>query len=412
MSDNIELISDGEGVALVGKKSAVERFLREKGLLASSQQLNLDKLGDLAQTVDALAGGVSEIASSSGRWVKLTEESAELVKEFGFMESKTRGVSHAMIGDPGSIGKWLQVENGAGTLLTNPAVLAGAAGVMAQIARQQEMREIKAYLRQIDSRVTEVLRAQKDVELAKLFGSRRSIDRALSVREEQGGQTDPTTWSTVQDRVGAIDDLLSWAIVGLDRAASKLDDVKKASERAKLASSVEEEVAEFLAVIAHCFELQDALDVMRLDRVLEESPDRLDDQRNALERHRRERRSEILEASEQLVARMDEAAGTANSHVVLHSRPAKKVSGAANNVGKAVADLHTPLGISSKRQEVTVPAWLRAARDTRQLQNAGKEVGPKLIVPALAVGGVALYIHPTTRPLARRALDAARSALG
>lgn len=412
MSDEIELLCDGEGLAVVGRKSAVERFLRERGLFASSENLELDRLHGLAQAVDAIAGGFSEIAASSGRWVKLTEDSAELVKEFGLMESKTRGVSHAMIGDPGSISKWLQIDSGGSALLTNPAVLAGAAGVMAQIARQQEMREIKAYLGQIDTKVTELLRAQKDAELAKLFGSRRSIERALSVREEQGGRTDPTTWSTVQDRVGAVDDLMSWAIIGLGRVASKFDGVARAGERVKLAEIVEDEVAEFLAVIAHCFELQDALDVMRLDRVLEESPDQLDDQRRALEKYRQGRRSDILKASERLVARIDGAAGIANSHVVLHAKAAKAVSGLANKIGAAVARLHAPLGIESGRHVVSVPGWWGAVRDGKQLYNAGKEVGPKMIVPGLVVGGIVLYAVPATRPLATKALEAAKSAMG
>ncbi|WP_104125979.1 hypothetical protein [Cryobacterium sp. Y57] len=408
MSDEIELVSDGEGLAILGKKSAVERFLRDRGLLPSSENFSLDKVRSSVQVAEAMANGLSEIAASSGRWVKLTKESAELVKEFGLMESTTRGVKHAMIGDRGSISKWLQIDSGSGALVTNPAVLAGAAGVMAQIARQQEMREIQAYLGQIDTKVAAVLRAQKDAELARLFGTRRSIERAMSVREEQGGRTDRTTWSTVQDRVGAVDDLLSWAILGLDRVAIKLDGVAHAGERVRIAKSAENDVAEFLAVIAHCFEMHDALDVMRLDRVLEESPDKLNAQRSALEKYRQEKRSDILEASKRVVARIDEGAGTANSHVVLHNKAAKAISASANNVGAAVTQLHAPLGIDSGRQEVCAPRWRGAIRDGQQLRNAGNEAGPKLIVPAMVVGGVVLYAVPATRPLVIKALEAAK----
>jgi hypothetical protein len=411
VSDEVELISDGEGLAVVGNKTAVERFLRERGLLISSHEFDLSKLGGLAQAADAIASGISEVTANSGKWVKLTEESAALVKEFGLMESKTRGVRHAMIGEPGSIGKWLQIDTGAGAFLTNPAVLAGAAGAMAQIARQQEMREIKAYLQQIDTRVIEVLRAQKDIELAKLFGSRRSIERALAVREAQGGRTDPTTWSTVQDRIGAVDDLLSWALLSLDRVASKFDGVPQPGERVKIAKSVEDEVAEFLAVIAHCFELQDALDVFRLDRVQEESPDKLDDQRNALEKHRQERRSDIHRATERLIARIDEAADTANANVVLHIKAAKAITDSANTIGVAVAQLRVPLGIATSREKVTAPGWWHAATDATQLKNAGKEAAPKVIIPGLVISGVAMYIHPATRPLALKALKAAKNAL-
>lgn len=405
MSDDIELISDGDGLAVVGKKSAVERFLTERGLLAISEDL---KLGRLAQVADSVLNGISEASAHSGRWLKLTEESAELVEEFGLMETTTRGVSHAIIGDPGSISKWLQVDTGVGALLTNPAVLTGAAGAMAQLARQQEIREIKAYLAQIDTKVSEVLRAQKDAELARLFGARRSIDRAMSVREEQGGRTDPTTWSTVQDRVGAVDDLLSWAIIGLNRIAERLDAAASDGARAKLADRAEGEVEELLAVVAHCFELQDALDVLRLDRVMEVSPGDLDDQRSALEKHRQERRSSLVEATDQLVARIDAAAGAANAHVLLHANRARIVTSSANGVGESVAQLHVPLGIEFGRQDMDSPRWRDAARDGKQLASAGKEARPKLIVAALLVGGIVLCAVPATRPIATKAFEAAR----
>ena len=54
MGDEIELISDGDGLAVVGEKSAVERFLSERGLLALSEDLGLHKLGALAQVADSV----------------------------------------------------------------------------------------------------------------------------------------------------------------------------------------------------------------------------------------------------------------------------------------------------------------------------------------------------------------------
>ena len=53
------------------------------------------------------------LAENSGRWVKLTAESAEAVKKYGLMPTKTPGVSHAMIGEPGDIKQWLQVAQAA-----------------------------------------------------------------------------------------------------------------------------------------------------------------------------------------------------------------------------------------------------------------------------------------------------------
>lgn len=407
MDEHIELVSDGDGLAVFGRKSAVERFLRDKSLLKQSEVFSLDKLGDLAQLASPLIEGASEVASGSGRWVRLTEESAGLVREFGLMKTSTQGVSHAMIGDPGSISKWIQIENGTGALL-NPTVLAGAAGVMAQVARQSEMREIKAYLKQIDKKVSAVLRAQKDSHLATLAGCRFGVDRAMSVRDKQDGVTDPTTWSTVQNRIGEVDDLLGWAILGLNRIAGRFEDAERPGERAKLARTVENEVAEFLAVIAHCFDLHDALEIMRLDRVLAESPDQLNAQRGALEIDRRDRRDNVQVVTGHLIRRIDEAASAANSHVVLHPRAANSVSSSANAIGAAVVELQQPLGIRADRSPVTTPTWLRAMRDVDQVKNAAKEAGPKAAVPAVIAVGAALFVIPQTRPYAVKAFKLAK----
>ena len=45
-------------------------------------------------------------------------------------------------------------------MVTNPAMLAGAAGIMAQFAMQQQMDEIMDYLATIDQKLDDVLRSQ------------------------------------------------------------------------------------------------------------------------------------------------------------------------------------------------------------------------------------------------------------
>lgn len=95
----------------------------------------------------------SEIAAASGRWVKLTKESAQAVEKYGLMTSKTPGVSHAMVGKPGDIKQWIQIARGPGSFAASPAVLSGAAGIMTQLAMQQAMHEITDYLAKIDQKL-------------------------------------------------------------------------------------------------------------------------------------------------------------------------------------------------------------------------------------------------------------------
>jgi hypothetical protein len=411
MSDEIELISDSDGLAVVGSKSAVERFLRERGLLAVSQDLGLRKLGALAQAADSVVSGASEIAANSGRWLKLTKESAAIVKEFGLMETKTAGISHAMIGDPGSISKWLQVDRSAGALLTNPAVLAGAAGMMAQLARQAEIREIRAYLAEIDAKLDDVRRAQRDQQLAKMDGAALEIKAASRIREVTGHVSD-VNWSKIQAAPTAIGETQSYALRQLRGQADKLDAAKKVGAIAKAAREAEAEIAVWLTVLARCFELQESLAVIELDRVLETAFADLDGHRAALDEAREERRSLILGQTAELMERMVSAAGTARLNVLLHLPSAKSVVDAVQNVGAAVDDFHQPLGIEPTTTDVQPVRFRDALREWKQWEAAGKEAGPKLAVGGLVIGGVVLYVHPSTRPMAQAALKAATKALG
>ncbi|WP_187281364.1 hypothetical protein [Nonomuraea sp. C10] len=151
MNDEVQLICDGDGLAVIGNPTAVERFLDSEGL--PSKDLGLQRLGSVLRAGAGVAQAGSEIAANSGRWVKLTKESAQLVERFGLMESKTPGVSHAMVGRPGSIKSWLQIRKGPGSIAPNPALLATAAGIMAQVAMQLTMNEITGYLATIEEKV-------------------------------------------------------------------------------------------------------------------------------------------------------------------------------------------------------------------------------------------------------------------
>ncbi|WP_411089561.1 hypothetical protein [Streptomyces sp. 061-3] len=393
MDSKIQLISDGDGLAVLGSRTDVERFLASEGLLSLSKDLGLHRLGPLLRTGAGVAQAGSEIATHSSRWLKLTKESAHLYKKYGLIESKTPGVSYAMVGKPGSIKSWIQVTEWPGSFLTNPAILSGAAGIMAQFAMQHEMNEIKSYLATIDKKVDDVLRDQKNAELAKVIGAGFDIESAMSVRE-QTGRVDAITWSTVHGRTHTITDALGWTVLRLDALAERVESTKKIGDLSRAAEAAESGVRELLIVLAHCFELQDALDVLRLDRVLNESPNELDGHRLALNADRQKRRERIARETEHLMTRMDAAAGTADSNVLLHSTTSRAVVGAINRVGIAVDDFHRPLGIECGRRSLEATRWWDAVQDPGQLKNAAAEVGRNPVVrvgaAGLSVGAVVL----------------------
>lgn len=358
MDDNLQLISDGAGLAVLGNPSAVERFMASVGLSDAGSS----RVGAAFSTGAAAAKAGSESAAISGRWVKLTEESAQAVKEFGLMETKTPGVSHAMVGQPGDIKQWIQIAKTPGSMVTNPAILAGAAGVMAQIAMQQQMDAIMDYLATIDQKLDDVLRAQTNQVLARLDGVDLAIREAMSVREAVG-RVSEVTWSKVQNSAQTIHETQGYALRQLGDLADKLEEKRKIGDLVDTAKAAEAEVQKWLFVLARCFELHDAVGVLELDRVMDASPDELDRHRLGLKSARRDRLEIIAERTKHLLARMDAAAGVANSKVLFNPKQSPAVVRSSNLVTVQVHEFHELLGIESGHASSETRRWSKAAAE-------------------------------------------------
>ncbi|MER7441274.1 hypothetical protein [Micromonospora avicenniae] len=363
MDNEIQLISDGDGLAVIGHPAAVERFLVSEGL--PSTDLGLPRLGSVLSAGAAAAQAGSTIAAHSGRWVQLTKESAQVVHKYGLMQSKTPGVSHAMVGQPGSIQKWLQISSkGPGAIAGNPALLAGAAGIMAQLAMQQSMKEITDYLARIDEKVDDVLRAQKDAVLARMIGVGFIIEETMTIREARG-RVDEVTWSKVQGAPMTIAETQAYALRQLDALAEKLERKTTIGDLAKAAKEAESKGQEWLAVLARCFQLQDAIAVLELDRVLDASPSELDGHRLGLRTARQNRQELISRCTERLLARMEAAAGRANAKVLLNPMDSPAVVKSSNHVSTAIIEFHGRLGIEGDRQSSEARRWTDAAMEVR-----------------------------------------------
>lgn len=363
MDSEIQLISDGDGLAVIGEPTAVERFLVAEGL--PSKDLGLPRLGAVISTGSAAAQAGSEIAANSGRWVKLTKESAQLVQKHGLRESSKTGLSTGVVnGGKGQVKTFVEFAKGPGSLLTNPALLASAAGIMAQLAMQQAMDEITDYLAVIDEKVDDVLRAHKDAVLADMIGVDLVIEEAMTIRE-QVGRVSEVTWSKVQATSVTITRTQAYALRQLDALAEKLERKTKLGDLAKESKEAESQVQEWLAVLARCFQLQDALAVLELDRVLDASPDELDRHRLGLRAARQNRLQLISRSTERLMARMDAAAGAANTKVLLHPHTSRDVVHSTNHVSTAVADFHGRLGIERGRPSLEARRWVDAAAEAR-----------------------------------------------
>jgi hypothetical protein len=289
---------------------------------------------------------------------------------------------------------FLEVVRTPGSLLTNPAILAGAAGLMAQLAMQQAMDEITDYLATIDAKVDDVLRAQEDAVLADMIGVGFDIDEAMTIREH-AGRVSEVTWSKVQATSATIARTQAYALRQLDALADKMEPKAKIGDLAKMAKEAESKIQGWLVVLARCFQLQDAIAVLELDRVLDAAPEDLDGHRLGLNASRQKRLDTISRSVEGLMARMDAAAGTANTKVLLHPMTSPAVVQSREHVAGVVDDFHGRLGIESARQSLEAKRWVDAASEVRDkvLETGAERVD-------------------ASRRLGNEALDRARSVQG
>lgn len=375
MSDEIELISDGDGLAVIGQPTAVERFLRSQHL--ESREIDTRRLSAALGTGAAVAESSAAISADYGRWVKLTKESAESVQKIGLRKSAKNGLETGVIRGPkGQIKGFVEFASSPTSALTNPAVLSGAAGIMTQMAMQQAMDEITDYLAVIDAKVDDILRAQKDSALAEMIGVELMVDEAMHIRHSVG-RVSEVTWSKVQGASTTIAVTQSYALKRLEAAAERLEKQRKMSDIEKAVRAAETDTHEWLAVLARCFQLQDALAVLELDRVLDASADELDDHRAGLQAAREQRMASIAATTKMLLDRISTAGKTADTKLLLHPSSAPQVVQMSNRSASRVVEFRELVGVSDTRSDVEERRWRQAAAETRNtvLTAGGERVG-------------------------------------
>lgn len=396
--DAVQLVRDPDGLSVIGPPGAVEAFLQAEGLQSSAVEISgffgdVSRLGAVAQ-----AGGM--IAEHSGRWVKMTEESYQLMKKYELMRNGKTGLEMGVVvvkGQKGGIKHLLQFTRGAGATFANPVFLANLGTMMNQMALQKSIDEIAEYLAVIDEKVDEILRGQKDAVIADMIGVDLIIDDAMTTRKHVG-RVSEVAWSKVQGTAMTIARTQAYAIRQLDAMAEKLERRDHVDDRAKLAKEAAVTVQQWLAILAHCFRLLDGVALLELDRVLDAAPDELDRHREALRANRDKRIEIFASATNRLLDRLDAAAADANTKVLLNPISARTVVGTSNQVGAAVMSFQGAFGLTGTRQDLDAKRWTQAVGDVRdkivQTSSAGveaaKEFSADSIEAAKEIGGETL----------------------
>lgn len=360
MSGAIQLISDGDGLLVVGEQDDVEHFLTSEGL--SARPFSLDKVRDVLNAGAAIAQSASDMTEQTGRWVKLTKESAETLRRLGMVDSKTSGVTHAALSKSADVKKWLQQVASPSAIANNPAALAGAAGIMAQVAMQQLVDEITDYLAAIDKKLDAVLRAQMNQVLARLDGIDLAVKEASTVRETVGRISD-VTWSKVQSSSVTILETQAHALRQLADLADQLEEAARVDDLASVTKEAEFEVQKWLRVLAICVQLYDSVAVIELDRVMDTAPAEVEAHLLGLRAAREQRLDLFVRATDRLLERVAAAVGRANSKVLLNPLKSPAVVTSSNRITGAVQEFHDVLSIEAEHQSAEARRWVDAASE-------------------------------------------------
>jgi hypothetical protein len=405
--DEIEVISDGDGVAIIGDSAAVELFIAEQGL--ESRALDLTRYlpsASVAGRAGSAVAGAAQVVANSGRWVQLSEASAEILKSSRMMTGSSEKLMRAVAtnADGSRTTAILEIVKG-GAIFANPAFLAGIGGIMSQMAMQKAMDDIQQYLAVIDKKVDDILRAQKSAVLADMIAVGLMLDEAMTVRQ-QVGRVSEVTWSKVQATGLTVASTQAYALQQLDALAEKLEQQSHVDDLAKTSGAAARTVHEWLAVLARCFQLQDALAVLELDRVLDAAPDELDRHRIGLKTARENRRDLIISTTTRLLARMDAVASLRNGEVLLNPFNSKTVTQSVDRTGADIARFHGVLGVPVERQALEAKRWADAATDIRDDMIAKGAAGVHLTVRTggEAVGNVRRGIGRFAGDVSRRLL--------
>ncbi|WP_018296436.1 hypothetical protein [Corynebacterium lubricantis] len=322
----IQVVEGDEGLLIFGSESDLAELEESAGFelrRPSPQTL---------QRASNLFGSLSTLQEQSGRWLKLDDESFELIKK-----SKVRDVSSGVLrkgdlgvaGNAGEIVKQLAFQKA--TLLT-PAAPAAAAALIAQEAIEVALDEITDYLETIDEKIDRLIEQRRVDSLSSFNSIRAALLEAQRIYENTGTVSD-TTWSKIAGVGIQLQRIQEDALAQLGVVRDGV--AKKVRNTAKLGGAYEdavEQVQFWLQLLAQGIALQDSFFVLELARVADYENEHLDGHVQGIRQARQERIQEQGEILSQIQEQLLASAELSRAEKLQHPRAALRVNDNANRI--------------------------------------------------------------------------------
>lgn len=313
--DEIQVIVHEGEMLLLGKENLL-------ATLDSNPEIELrpitQRLAGKAGTALNLAG---EIQANSGRWMKLTAESAADVKKHGAEIRKLRsGVMRIkdtnLAGNPGQIVKHLKFESAG---LLTPAAPMVLASMMQEASLEAQLKDIQEYLEKLDAKLDRILQTHKNDIAGTIDGIAESILEAYTMFDAHGEMVE-VSWDKIQ---GLSPDILKLQGTILRELSSIAEELKKEASKPKEApeafSKANHDLLFWLYQLARVMQLSDRFSILEINRVEAIDPQRVDTHRRAIEQARDEREDRIRASLEKVAQSAVEAGTFNNLEQLLHT---------------------------------------------------------------------------------------------
>lgn len=335
MTDNsseLQVIASEDGVMLFGSEAELSLLDDRSDLPTRTlDEKAMRKLGALME----MGGAIQE---RSGRWIKLTEESADYLKNAGVQANKLKaGVVRAKdipnIAKGGQIAKHLNFE-AAGFL--SPAAPMVIASMIQLQSLENQLEDIQEYLEKIDKKLDQLLKQKKVESLGQIGGIQAAIQEAFLIYQETGKLSD-VTWSKVQSNSTQLQVILSKSVEHLRANAELAAKVSGDPDNAaKELNKIKSDVEFWLQVLATALQMQDRQYVLELYRVEETDLDALEAHRRGITVARKHRTAQIATALNAIITEIQRAAEASNFKRVANPINAPRAVKRANDVNRDV----------------------------------------------------------------------------
>ena len=352
---NVELIVRGSEAIVIGDEAAVQEFTDSLAVPESKTAgIGRDLARTFAQQLKSsgtLVQGISEISENSGRFVRLTKETLEGIKEFGLVDTDVPGIKHVMLGTRGNIKKWAQMEVGIGSKLLNPAMLSGIGGMMTQLAQQQSMAEITAYVKSIDHKLDAVIRKVDETKKSDLSGLLKTLREAI-LRYEREGIVDPRFMNEIisfQNTVNVVESYAWDQIIGIVNDLPRQGGIKKVQAAT---DSAHHEISQWLGFLATVYLAEVRLDDFKLKEKREQSIEAYNQELETLHALRAHRDGERAKRITTLGKAAYEVARYAEKRRIMNQARALGLHQQANEILKLTYDFGEAMQLTVNRKAI------------------------------------------------------------